>query len=362
ATVVPATLMSGAIGATLAAAGTSAALSSAQVVDDIFALTDDMPDTKLREESAYYDGLRSMGMDETTARKELNRHMRGLKPALVALVSAATSVFGPAGQIARAMRGGTAAIGAGERGLIGRTAAGVAEGTASEAIEGGTQNIAVQVAGMAGGVRKSFSVRELLDATLEEGLRGGVFSGGASAVPPKRRKAPQREVTDDESASTRWSYVAQPPRRQAPQREVTNDEVAQPPRTTTTSTPIKPPEDVAIGNPESAPTRSETRYSKMANDAVDRVRKKGVTLDDTAVAELLYRAEGLRRQFKGKELSTELKKLLNVFYARGVQPIEPDAAQMAALTATQPPPAPTPVPEPVPPTAVAPQQPTELQA
>src|SRR5207249_716337 len=114
--------------------------------------SDALSDKDLQSQSQYYKQLRDQGLDEKTARMEFNTELRGSVGALNALMGAAVGVVGPAGQIARGLKGGTAAIGAGERGILGRAGAGAAEGGVGMGAQGGVMDASVQSALMNNGL------------------------------------------------------------------------------------------------------------------------------------------------------------------------------------------------------------------
>jgi hypothetical protein len=183
AAVIPAALTSGAFTAGAVAAGASGALSAAQTIDDIYKITDDLPDDQLQRESTYYAGLRSAGIEEAEARRDYNQKLMGVKPALIMALGAATGAFGPAASIARGLKGGSGALtGAAGSGLAGRVGRGAGEGAASEFIEEGAQEGAEQHAAVSGGHAAGYDAQKFIDASLEGALLGGVM-GGAAAAP-----------------------------------------------------------------------------------------------------------------------------------------------------------------------------------
>jgi hypothetical protein len=181
ASIVPAAFLAGPIAATAGAGAVGGALTASQTIDDIYKQVDAASDEQLQDASAYYRGLRDLGMPEKQARKDYTAQIRGNSVLLNFAIGAITNAIGPAGQVARAAtKGGTAALGAGGRGVLGRVAIGAAEGAGSEGVEEGVQNATTQDALMAGGLQKEFDKDQLVNSVLEGGMLGGVFGGVAS--------------------------------------------------------------------------------------------------------------------------------------------------------------------------------------
>ncbi|MCC6887204.1 MAG: hypothetical protein IT536_01490 [Hyphomicrobiales bacterium] len=252
---VPALFMpGGAVGAATGVAGLQGAISSAQTIDEIYKLVDEAPAQDLYKIPYYRTLVDDMGMDEESARREFGRTIRGYKPAMVFALGAVTSAFGPAGQLARTMRGGSASVTAAGRGRLARTGAAMGEGVVSEAIEEGAQDIAVQRAAIEGGLQQDFSYQRLIDATAEGALLGGVFGAGAGAV---SRGQPQRTTR---APATREPHELPEQRELPPDTEATSETPNIAAGVATVQHPPAP--DIAVGDAQNQPTRSDTRYPK----------------------------------------------------------------------------------------------------
>lgn len=190
ASIIPAVLLPG--GGSVVAAGIGGSMTAAQTLDDLYQQIDEVPEDKLME-IPYYAGLRSMGKDETEARREYGAELRGHKPLLLFALGALTNAVGPAGQLSRVAKGGAASLTGTGGNIATRVGKGLAEGAASEFVEEGVQNAAVQEAGVRGGLQKEFDYGKFMDAALEGGLLGGLF-GGVAGVPGGHGKSDTKKV------------------------------------------------------------------------------------------------------------------------------------------------------------------------
>src|SRR5262249_41744911 len=127
---------------------------AAQPFDDFYRKTDSMSDAQLRDPqtgSTYYAGLRSAGVSEDDARKDLRQEMIVNSGYIDAALGAATGLLGPTGQY---IRGGTGIV----RGTV-ESALGLG------AFAGGT-NYEAQEGQISAGFKTSFDQSELVDAVL----------------------------------------------------------------------------------------------------------------------------------------------------------------------------------------------------
>ena len=164
----------GAVGARIAIAGVSGGLSATQTINDMYGMTDKQSDEDLIKTSPIYKQFRKDGLSEKDARKELNSIMIGYKPFVLGAVGAATSLFGPEAQIARALgeKGLGKAFGGGIATRVGK---GVVGGAASEAIETGSEAVAIEQGAVDVGFQPRINLRRVASATAEGATLGGAF-------------------------------------------------------------------------------------------------------------------------------------------------------------------------------------------
>lgn len=268
ASIVPGALTGGVLSASVATALAGGTLNAAQVTEELYKKTDELPDAELQKQSALYQNLR-LALDETDARAEFNRQLRGAAPAINFLVGAAAGVVGPAGQMARGLKGGAGAIGAAERGALGRAGVGAAEGGVGMAAQGGVADASVQQALVDKGLQPEFNIHQFVDSILEGTYFGAGMGAGAGAAfkghgaEPRPGEVPRPEPGVP-AVETRPEPGETPVVTETPK---TGRATAEAP---------KPAETAAVGNPESAPTRSETVYPKTK-----RGKKAKETNEDT---------------------------------------------------------------------------------
>ncbi len=262
AAVVPSLIFPGVGTAVAVSAMQGAALSAGSVVDDMYRMTDELSDTELQRQVPAYRQLRADGIDEKTARAQYNEINRGLKPLYVGVIGAITNSLGPAGMAARGVAGGSASALAGaEAGLARRIASGAVEGGVSEAIQSGTEDYAVQSAGVEGGLQDGVDWRQVAENSATGAVLGGVLGGGIGGVAGGHGR-PEEHVSETES-------------------EVV-DVAAAPEASTTTSndnTPVTQPE-AAI--PESAPAEAgpvEAEQAGVPTTAQEMQARKNFGLD-----------------------------------------------------------------------------------
>ncbi len=188
AAVIPATLMPGVAVATIGGGTIGGAMSASQLVDEIYDRVDNETDQKLQQDIPYYAGLRTR-MDEAEARKQYTDTIRGNKPLMMFVLGSVTNAIGPAGQVTRAIKGGSASVTGAGRGVVARTGIGAAEGAATEGLEEGASNLGVQSAAIQGGLQTGIDNKKLIDAALEGAWMGAIPGGAASAVSGGQRAA-----------------------------------------------------------------------------------------------------------------------------------------------------------------------------
>lgn len=230
ASIVPAALLPGI--ASIAALGVAGGgTQAADYLDHVYREVDKRSDTELQELAPYYRGLRAVGMDEPDARKDYAAQIRGHGVAINFAVGALANTLGPAGQLTRGLKGGSAAVTAGESGALARAGLGAGEAGTAGAAQAGTSNATVQNALVAGQLQKEFDSSQLVDAVLEGFVTAAPLGAAAGAKFSGRAKD-------------------------------TTDTISNTPKGTGTGTPIKPVDVTSTGNPDSAPTRSERIYAK----------------------------------------------------------------------------------------------------
>lgn len=328
---VPAGLLADTVAATVAVAGGGAALAAGQPIDEFYKKLDAMPDADLQAQSQKYAALREV-LDEPAARAKFAREAQGWAPAINAILGAGTAVVGPAGIAARRIAGGTGnVIGAGERGALGAGVVGAAEGASTNALQGGVSDVLSQQADVEANFAKDIDYARAANAAIEGGALGGLLGGVAGTV--LHGRAPSAEEAAKGTAKLDKADAVEP--------VATNDLSApQVQSGRASATPSKPLESAQVGNPQSAPARSDRAYPKKAGKAAGEpvVEQTAPAAPDTTQAAAI----------EASEPATET----------------PDVAgALARLTAEQPPVAtPAPAPEPVTPQVSGRPVPENVQA
>jgi len=250
---VPGGLVADTLAASMAVGAGGAALGAGANIDEFYKKLDEMPDADLQAQSPRYAAMREF-MDEKDARSKFAREAQGWAPAINALIGAGASVVGPAGTAARRLAGVQGAvIGAGERGALGAGAIGALEGAAGNAVQGGVADVLSQQADIEANFAKDMDYARAANAALEGAAFGGLMGGVAGALLHGRAPAP--ETTKTATKQLDGADAVQP---------IATSDVAAPQPDTgrATATPAKPVETAQVGNPQSAPARSETVYEK----------------------------------------------------------------------------------------------------
>ncbi|RZN09626.1 hypothetical protein CWO91_16490 [Bradyrhizobium genosp. SA-3] len=253
----------GPVGAALA----SGAMATGSYLNEIDKTLDAASDAELRQNN-YYESLRSMGMDEGEARSMLKSKIVANKDVLNFAVGAIAGALGPAGKLAAGVAGkGAVGLASQEAGALARGAIGAAEGAVGGAAQGGVENATVQQSQIEAGLKKEFDDTALVNAVLEPALIGGVTGGIAGAAVGGKSKAKAEEI----KARNAPEEVQEPS---------LNEVTAQPPKQSGSGVANPPVEAAPVGNPDSAPTRSETAYPKAeAAKAKGKGKVKGPTVE-----------------------------------------------------------------------------------
>lgn len=254
--------------ATGVAAGVGGLLAGTQSVNDLYEAVDKFSDAELAEQSPQFKYLLER-MPAKAARAVFNAEFRGMKPVLNAIVGAGATAIGPMGGVARGVKGGSAAIGAEGRGRLASGATAGVEGGASEAFQEGFENLSTQLPEVEFGLKPEIDQDKLVGAVLTGGWMGGITGGVAGATLKGRGSGKRAQATEDATSTD----------------TTTDIDVASPPKESGTGTPIKPVESEAVGNPDSAPTRSGRTYPKAeaAKQAAKRLANKNKPIDEPAV-------------------------------------------------------------------------------
>jgi len=181
ASVVPASIMSGAIAGTAAAAATGAAINTGAFVDQVQTSLDATPSDQLAKQSPVFAKLLEKNNgDEAAARAQFNNTVMGLMPVYVFGASFLAEAAGPAAQITRGLKGGAVDI-AGHTGWRGVLAAageaGAAGGVEQGAVAAGTQEAAV-----AAGAQSEVDVGEIQKQALTGAMIGTALGGAIGTV------------------------------------------------------------------------------------------------------------------------------------------------------------------------------------
>lgn len=201
ASVVPATIMSGAIAGTAAAAGTGAAINTGAFVDQVQTALDQTPTDELAKQSPVFAKLlEKNGGDEAAARAEFNNTVLGLMPVYVFGASFLAEAAGPAAQITRGLKGGVVDI-AGHTGWRGILAS-AGEAGAAGAVEQGAVAAGTQEAAVASGAQTEVDVGEIHRQALQGGMLGTALGGAIGTVGAVAGRRARPGVSDAEAGYT----------------------------------------------------------------------------------------------------------------------------------------------------------------
>jgi hypothetical protein len=196
ASVVPATIMSGAVATTAAAATVGASINTGAFVDQVQTSLDNTPDDQLAKQSPVYAKLlESNGGDKVKARAQYNNVVMGLMPVYVFGASFLAEAAGPSAQIARGV-GGSAMELTGHTGWR-AVLAGAGEAGAAGAVEQGAVAAGTQEAAVASGAQSEVDVGEIQRQALTGAVVGTALGGAigtVGAVAGRGGKSPIPEV------------------------------------------------------------------------------------------------------------------------------------------------------------------------
>src|SRR5579872_2084941 len=228
-------------------------MNMADSVNNLYGITDKLSDEDLRKQFPYYEQLRSTGMSEDDAREQANSSLRGWTPAINFAVGAVAGALGPIAGAARAVTGRAGALGG--EGIIGRAASGAGEGALAMGAQSGVENITQQQAQIQAGSQKEFDKDALASAVLEGAVMGGVPGGllGAAFKGHAKERADGNKAAEEPATDTTAPANVSPP-----------------PKSYGTGNTPPPREDVEVGNPQSAPTRSERDYKTDTTPTIDK--------------------------------------------------------------------------------------------
>lgn len=180
---IPSAIFPGIVAATSIAAMQGGVTSTAGVIDEMYRMTDALSDAELQKQAPLYARIRGEGKNEEQARREYNEVFRGMRPLIAGAIGTVTNAFGPAGQAARAMGGGAAAL-SGEVGekLLTRVGKGVAEGAISEGIQEGSEDLVTQQGAVEATLASQINIGQTLESAATGAVMGGILGGGVSAV------------------------------------------------------------------------------------------------------------------------------------------------------------------------------------
>jgi hypothetical protein len=243
---IPGGLLAEAVGATVIAAGTNAALSSGGAIDEFYKKLDAASDEELAAQSPKFKVMLDT-LGSKLARRKFAVEAQGWAPAINAVLGAATGVVGPAGTAARALTGGAenAVVGAAGRGAIGSAAVGAAEGASTNALQSGVEDYTSQKTDIEAGFAKEMDAARTANAALEGGVLGGIL-GGAAGGALGGKKSPEAVKRVDKALDK--VDAATPETVSTPQN--TNGK-------TGTATP--PPATADVGNVQNAPSTGGPR-------------------------------------------------------------------------------------------------------
>lgn len=181
ASVVPATIMSGAIATTAAAAGVGAAINTGAFVDQVQTSLDQTPADELAKQSPPFAKLLAANNgDEAKARSQYNNIVMGLMPAYVFGASFLAEVAGPGAQIARGLKGGAIDLTGhtGWRAVLASTG----EAAAAGGVEQGAVAAGVQEAAVASGAQREIDVGQIQREVLTGAAMGAALGAGIGTV------------------------------------------------------------------------------------------------------------------------------------------------------------------------------------
>lgn len=316
--------------------GTAGLMAGGDVAGQIYSAVEKIEDKDLQEKSDVYAGYRSM-MSEADARRLYNQDVAKAAPAIAALISSALG--GAESQAISRYAGKTAAAGF-FRG-VGRGAG--AEAT-QEAAESGVGELLAQLA-LTDQNLAQMNWQKILSKGLEGATIGGIMGGGVGGISGigGRPDAGTLTATSDPDYINKLKKAEQAPE--------TESQGFVPPKEYGTGTAPAPAEDPTAGNPQSAPSGSETQYpkSKTPSFTIDTIRSRlearGIEFPENRLSEINDRIAKIRRMKKG-ERGSQFAALLDDLYAIGGAEGEvapgvsisagPDAAQVAAMNAATP--------------------------
>lgn len=309
-----------ALGAGVATRGTAGLMAGGDVAGQIYSEVEKLSDKDLQERSELYAGYRSM-MPEADARRQFMQEVAGAAPAAAALVSAA--IGGAEGQVAGRLAGKAAT------GVLRGIRSGAAHEAAQETAESGVGELLAQLA-LTDQNLAQMNWQKILSKGLEGATIGGIMGGGVGGI----------------SGIGGRAEIAPPP-----PPATTETQGVVPPKGYGTGTAPAPAEDPTAGNPQSAPSGSETQYPKGKSPSftIDTVRSRleaqGIEFPENRLSEINDRIAKIRRMKKG-ERGSQFAALLDDLYAIGGAEGEvapgvsisagPDAAQVVAMNAATP--------------------------
>jgi len=324
-----------ALGAGVATRGTAGLMAGGDVAGQIYSEVEKLSDKDLQERSELYAGYRSM-MPEADARRQFMQEVAGAAPAAAALVSAA--IGGAEGQVAGRLAGKAAT------GVLRGIRSGAAHEAAQETAESGVGELLAQLA-LTDQNLAQMNWQKILSKGLEGATIGGIMGGGVGGISGigGRPDAGTLTATSDPEAIKKLMEAKQAPE--------TESQGIVPPKGYGTGTAPAPAEDPTAGNPQSAPSGSETQYPKGKSPSftIDTVRSrleaKGIEFPENRLPEINDRLAKIRRMKKG-EKGSQFAALLDDLYAIGGAEGEvapgvsvsagPDAAQVVAMSAATP--------------------------
>lgn len=241
------------------ARGTNSVLTGGEVAQQIYSAIDNMSDADLQSASDLYAGYRSM-MSEQEARSQYMRDVAGAAP----VVGMAVGALAPGVETTLARRlGGEAA-----KGVIKGAGRGAVTEAAQEFVEGVSGETLSQSALVEARLKSGMDWEKVLAQGLEGALIGAPMGAGGGALGGigKREQGAGANVpvippTGADPAQSAALNATLPPQGEAPA-ATDPGAVSQTPKGIGTGVQPKPPENVAVGNPQSAPERSATRYPK----------------------------------------------------------------------------------------------------
>jgi Inorganic Pyrophosphatase len=316
ASALPGGVVGGALRATVAAGAAGGAVNAAQFVDDIYAKTDALSDKDLQKQSELYRGLRTM-FDEPQAREQYNHQIMGAKPAINFAIGAIANAVGPAGMLARGGEG--AVLGAAEQGTAKRMGMGALEAGGTGGLQGGVANYTEQHAEMEGGLAKDFDRNALVNAILEPTVIAGALGGVAGIRSHEAKgRGTKGEVTPEVTPKEPTSTPA---------------DTGPAPSVGRTGSASPPNETIPVGNEQSAPTRSETKYPKVgekgeAAKAVAKGKKNKPPPATEPIAETIApdQAAAIAAHNPDPEVITDRQTAAEVAQPH-VPPVQPDIQQ-----------------------------------